>query len=70
MSEQIAEGVNGVLEPTIHVRKLGFDHYVDLDILCSDPDSTIREGHEIAHNVGEVIRHPSSSQYYEGISSC
>jgi len=37
-----------------HVRKVGFDHFVDLDILC-DPQLTIREGHEIAHNVGEAL---------------
>lgn len=36
------------------VRKLGFDYYVDLDVLC-DPSLNIRQGHEIAHNVGEAI---------------
>jgi len=52
---QIAQSVPGVLGThKCHVRKLGFDHYVDLDILCN-PDSTIRDGHEIAHNVGEAI---------------
>jgi cation diffusion facilitator family transporter len=50
-----AEGVGGVLGThKCHVRKLGFDHYVDLDILCN-PELTIRAGHEIAHNVGEAI---------------
>jgi cation diffusion facilitator family transporter len=52
---KIAQSVQGVLGThKCHVRKLGFDHYVDLDILCN-PDSTIRQGHEIAHNVGEAI---------------
>jgi cation diffusion facilitator family transporter len=37
-----------------HVRKLGFDYFVDLDVLC-DPDATIRQGHTIAHDVGEAI---------------
>jgi cation diffusion facilitator family transporter len=36
------------------VRKVGFDYFVDLDVLC-DPEATIREGHEIAHNVGEKL---------------
>ncbi len=47
------EGVHGT--HTCNIRKLGFDHFVDLDILC-DPDATIREGHEIAHKVGDAIR--------------
>lgn len=51
----LAESVPGVLGThKCHVRKLGFDHYVDLDVLC-DPNQTIRHGHDIAHNVGEVI---------------
>jgi len=51
----IAVLVPGVLGThKCHIRKLGFDHYVDLDILCN-PDSTIREGHDIAHEVGEAI---------------
>jgi len=52
---QIALTVKGV-EGThkCYVRKVGFDHFVDLDVLC-DPSLTIREGHEIAHNVGEAI---------------
>ncbi len=36
------------------VRKLGFDYFVDLDILC-DPNATIRFGHDLAHDVGEAI---------------
>ena len=51
----IASGVSGVLGThKCHIRKVGFDHFVDLDVLC-DPESTIRQGHEIAHDVGEDI---------------
>ena len=51
----IAAGVSGVHGThKCHVRKVGFDHFVDLDILC-EPSLSIREGHEIAHNVGEAI---------------
>lgn len=46
------KGVKGTHK--CYVRKLGFDYFVDLDILC-DPELSIREGHEIAHNVGEAI---------------
>ena len=50
-----ARGVAGVLGThKCQVRKVGLDYFVDLDVLCN-PDSTIREGHEIAHNVGEQI---------------
>lgn len=52
---EISCGVAGVLGThKCHVRKVGFDYFVDLDVLC-DPDSSIREGHEVAHNVGEAI---------------
>ena len=52
---RIAMTVPGVLGThKCHVRKLGFDHYVDLDVLC-DPDQTIRFGHSVAHDVGESI---------------
>jgi cation diffusion facilitator family transporter len=52
---EIAEQVPGVLGThKCHVRKLGFDHFVDLDVLC-DPEASIRQGHEVAHNVGEAI---------------
>jgi divalent metal cation (Fe/Co/Zn/Cd) transporter len=36
------------------VRKLGFDHYVDLGVLC-DPEASIRYGHQVAHDVGTTI---------------
>ncbi len=52
---EVAEHVSGVLGThKCHVRKVGFDYFVDLDVLC-DPNSSIREGHEVAHNVGEAI---------------
>lgn len=52
---EIAHAVPGVLGThKCHVRKVGFDHFVDLDVLC-DPDKSIRHGHEVAHDVGEAI---------------
>lgn len=52
----IAGAVPGVLGThKCHVRKLGFDYFIDLDILCN-PDASIREGHDIAHDVGEAIQ--------------
>lgn len=52
---EVAQGVAGVLGThKCHVRKVGFDFFVDLDVLC-DPDATIRKGHEVAHDVGEAI---------------
>ena len=54
--KSIAVGVPGVLGThKCHVRKVGLDHFVDLDVLC-DPEATIRGGHEIAHNVGEALQ--------------
>lgn len=51
----VAQGVAGVLGThKCNVRKVGFDFFVDLDVLC-DPDASIRHGHEVAHNVGEAI---------------
>lgn len=51
----VAKTVPGVLGThKCHVRKVGFDYFVDLDVLC-DPNATIREGHEVAHNVGEQL---------------
>ena len=53
---QVASLVEGVLGThKCYVRKLGFDYFVDLDVLC-DPNLTIRDGHEIAHNVGDAIQ--------------
>lgn len=51
----VAEDVPGVLGThKCQVRKLGIDYFVDLDVLC-DPEATIRQGHEIAHDVGERL---------------
>jgi cation diffusion facilitator family transporter len=51
----IAHGVAGVLGThKCNIRKVGFDHFVDLDVLC-DPEMTIRQGHNLAHDVGEAI---------------
>jgi cation diffusion facilitator family transporter len=51
----VATTVSGVLGThKCHVRKVGFDYFVDLDVLC-DPNSTIRDGHNVAHDVGEKI---------------
>lgn len=48
----IAATVPGVLGThKCHARKFGFGYFVDLDVLCN-PNSTIREGHDIAHAVG------------------
>lgn len=51
-----ATAVSGVLGThNCRVRKHGFDYYVELDILCS-PESSIRQGHDIAHAVGDAIQ--------------
>ena len=51
----VATTVPGVLGThKCHIRKVGFDYFVDLDVLC-DPESTIRDGHNVAHDVGEKI---------------
>jgi len=52
---EVAESIAGVFGThKCFVRKVGFDYFVDLDILC-DPELSIRKGHEIAHQVGEAI---------------
>ncbi len=38
-----------------HVRKMGFDYYVDLDVIV-DGAMTVTRGHEIAHDVQRAIR--------------
>lgn len=47
------EGVTGTHR--CWVRKLGFDHYVDLDVLVKG-DRTVREGHDIAHEVQRRVK--------------
>jgi cation diffusion facilitator family transporter len=58
LAQQVREEamqVSGVLGThKCRIRKVGLDYFVDLDVLC-DPTSTIREGHEVAHNVGERL---------------
>lgn len=58
---EVARGVAGVLGThKCHFRGVGFDFFVDLDVLC-DPDATIRKGHEvvIAQNILHLVRNPS-----------
>jgi cation diffusion facilitator family transporter len=51
----VAEQVPGVLGThKCNIRKLGFDYFVDLDVLCN-PDMSIREGHDIAHLTGAAL---------------
>lgn len=38
-----------------HVRKMGFDYYVDLDVIV-DGNMTVTRGHDIAHEVQNAIR--------------
>jgi cation diffusion facilitator family transporter len=38
-----------------HVRKMGFDYYVDLDVIVNG-EITVTRGHEIAHDVQDAIR--------------
>lgn len=53
---QIAEGVEGVQGThRCWIRKLGFDHFIDLDILV-DGNLTVRESHDLAHRVQDSIR--------------
>lgn len=47
------EGVIGL--DKCHVRKLGFDYYVDLDVIVNS-ELSVRQGHEIAHRVQDAIR--------------
>ena len=53
---EIASKVDGVKGThRCWIRKHGFDHYIDLDILV-DGELSVREGHDIAHEVHDVIR--------------
>lgn len=52
----IAEGVEGVLGThKCHVRKMGFDYYVDLDVIVADT-MTVSAAHAVAHQVQDAIR--------------
>lgn len=59
LAEQIctvATAVDGVLGThKCFVRKVGFDYFVDLDILV-DGELTVRQGHNLAHDVQDRIR--------------
>lgn len=56
MARKIAEEVEGVQGThRCWIRKLGFDHFIDLDILV-DGSLTVTEGHDIAHRVQDAIR--------------
>ncbi len=52
----IAAAVPGVMGThKCHVRKLGLDFYVDLDVIVSG-DMSVTEGHQLAHMVQDKIR--------------
>lgn len=52
----VAEGVAGVLGThKCHVRKMGFDYYVDLDVLVAGT-MTVSAAHAVAHAVQDAIR--------------
>lgn len=53
---KIAEQIVGVLGThRCFIRKLGFDYFVDLDILVNGKIS-VKEGHNLAHQVQDLIR--------------
>lgn len=52
----VAEGVDGVLGThKCHVRKMGFDYYVDLDVIVAGT-MTVSAAHAVAHEVQDAIR--------------
>lgn len=58
---QSAAGVRGVRAvEQCHVRKMGFDYFVDLHILV-DAQLTVDEGHRIAHNVKDAVMQHNGS---------
>jgi cation diffusion facilitator family transporter len=51
-----AKGVKGVVGlDKCHVRKMGLDYYIDLHVVV-DGGISVRDGHEIAHRVKDIIR--------------
>lgn len=53
---QVAARVEGVVGThRCWIRKLGFDYYVDLDIVV-DGSLTVRQGHDLAHSVQVLIK--------------
>ncbi|MCX6967912.1 MAG: cation diffusion facilitator family transporter [Verrucomicrobia bacterium] len=58
---ETARTVHGVREiDKCHVRKMGLEYYVDIHVLV-DGNLSVREGHEIAHDVKDRLRaeHPA-----------
>jgi cation diffusion facilitator family transporter len=54
---RVAATVPGVTSlDRCYVRKMGFDYYVDLHVKV-DGDLSVREGHRIAHEVQDAVRH-------------
>jgi divalent metal cation (Fe/Co/Zn/Cd) transporter len=54
--ERAADAVAGVREvEKCYVRKMGISFYVDLHVRV-DGDISVREGHDIAHQVKDAIR--------------
>lgn len=52
----VAAGVPGVVGlDKCFVRKMGLDYYVDLHVVV-DGSKSVRDGHDIAHNVKDAIR--------------
>jgi cation diffusion facilitator family transporter len=53
---RVARGIGGVIDvEKCLVRKMGFDYYVDLHVIVN-PEMTVREGHDIAHQVKDAVR--------------
>lgn len=53
---EVAESVGGVKSlDKCFVKKVGFDYYVDLHVIV-DGSLTVKEGHEIAHQVKDTIK--------------
>ena len=52
----VAEAIDGVLGThQCHVRKMGFDYYVDLDVIVAGT-MTVSTAHTLAHDVQDAIR--------------
>ncbi len=52
----VAKQISGVIGThKCHVRKMGFDYYVDLDVIV-DGGMTVTRGHDIAHEVQNAVR--------------
>lgn len=59
----IAEGIKGVVgTEKCYVRKMGFEYFVDIHIRVPG-EMTVKEGHDIAHEVKDAIRAAMPSVY-------